>query len=279
MKKTILFLMMMFLSIEAATLDEKIAYLENIKDLIILTQEMRGDTNVYIKGGDIRLSKITDDHDMVAVSLRKLRKKFETVDIQTNEKFNKLNTYMISLNEVAAELDTGTTFRAYSLLINEMIKLGIEVQKNFFLHDDKRMEISRVMMQDILPMTEDIGKVRGLGAGMAVCGECNSDEVAFTEDQFTNISDRLDKLVSDMRRLDVLYPNSYPKSLERQLTQYQLATKRYIRLMENSFVENEEFENIESISLDSYDFFSHGTSLIDYTLSFYEMNEILLQEH
>ena len=276
MKKTILFLMMTLCSLGAATLDEKVSYLENIKELVILTQEMRGDTNVYIKGGDVKLSKITDKHEVVAASLRELRQRFETVDVQTNEKFNKLNTYMISLNEVAAELDTMTTFRAYSLLINEMIKLGVKVQSNFFINDNKRRDISSVMMQDILPMTEGIGRVRGLGAGMAACNQCNSDEVAFTKDHFTNVSDHLEKLVADMRRLNALYPNSYPKNLEKQLVRYQVDVKRYIELMK-SRLRDEEFGQVPSISLDSYDFFSHGTSLIDHTLSFYEMNELLLK--
>ena len=281
MKKILLFLIVTVFSLSAATVQEKVDYLENVKELVILTQKMRGDTNIYIKGGDIYFSKIDEGQDNISASLRGLRSKFNTVDMKTNDEFDKLNQYMQSLNEVASELDSMVTFRAYSLLINEMIKQGIEVQKNFFLDScERRQRVSAVMMQDILPMTEYIGRLRGLGAGMAVCQECENDEVDFSKEYLTDVSDELEKIVVKMKDLNARYPHSYPKNLNAQLVKYQVAVKEFITHMEEKFSEAEKNEvgNIESISLDSYDFYNYGTSLIEYTLSFYEMNEMILRE-
>ncbi|MGB5965788.1 MAG: hypothetical protein WBF77_12280 [Sulfurimonadaceae bacterium] len=277
MKKIILLLITIVLSLSAASLDEKVAYLNNVKELVVLTQKMRGDTNVYVKGGDILLSEIDDDRDNVATSLRDLHHKFQTVDMGTNDEFIKLHRYMQSLNEVASELDTMTTFRAYSLLINEMLKLGVTVQNNFFVDGSERQKrVSAVMMKNILPMTEHIGKLRGLGAGMAACGQCDDDELTYTKEYFTDVSDDLNKLVVVMRALNASYPNSYPKNLDQQLERYQLDVKSYIELIETNISEAE-LGKMESITLDAYDFFSHGTSVIDHTLSFYEMNVMILK--
>ena len=278
MKKIVLILITVVLSLSATSLDDKVAYLDNIKELIILTQKMRGDTNVYVKGGDIVLSEIEDNHDNVMTSLRELRHKFKTVDIKTNDEFDKLNSYMQSLNEVASELDNMTTFRAYSLLIDEMLRLGLEVQENFFIHGSEREKrVSVVMMKDILPMTEHIGKLRGLGAGLAACGQCNSDELTYTKEYFSDVLDNLDALVVAMRALNASYPNKYPKNLNKQLKKYQTDVKSYVNIIETKLTEHELGE-IESIKLDAYDFFSYGTSLIDHTLSFYEMNRLILQD-
>ena len=278
MKNIILLLITAVFSLSAASIDDKVSYLDNIKELIILTQKMRGDTNVYVKGGDIVLSEIEDDRDNVMTSLRDLHYKFKTVDMKTNEEFDKLHRYMQSLNDVASELDNMTTFRAYSLLIDEMLKLGLKVQKNFFDQGSKREKgVSLVMMKDILPMTEHIGRLRGLGAGLAACGQCNSDEFTYTKEYFADVIDNLDALVVAMNALNAAYPNRYPKNLDKQLKKYQVDVKSYIQVIETKLSETE-LDKIKSIKIDAYDFFSHGTSLIDHTLSFYEMNKLILQD-
>jgi len=277
MKKITLLLITTVLSLSAVSLDDKVAYLNNVQELIIMTQKMRGDTNVYVKGGNILLSEIDDDRDNVATSLRNLRHKLKTVDISTNDEFMKLHTYMQSLNEVAAELDTMTTFRAYSLLIREMLTLGTNVQDNFFADGSERQKrVSAVMMKNILPMTEHIGKLRGLGAGMAACGQCSDDEVNYSKEYLTDVTDDLNELIVLMKALNASYPNSYPKNIEDQLDRYQSDVISYLEFIETKFSKTE-ISEIETVTVDAYDFFSHGTSVIDHTLSFYEMNVMILK--
>ena len=142
---------------------------------------------------------------------------------------------------------------------------------------ERQKRVSAVMMTDILPMTEHIGRLRGLGAGMAACGQCNNDEYSYTKEYFVDVADTLDELVAAMKTLNASYPNSYPKNLDQQLKKYQTDVKNYIGIIETK-LSNAELGEIESIKLDAYDFFSHGSSLIDHTLSFYEMNKILLND-
>ena len=112
---------------------------------------------------------------------------------------------------------------------------------------------------------------------MAACGQCNSNEFTYTKEYFADVIDNLDTLVVAMKALNTSYPNRYPKNLDQQLQKYQTAVKSYVNTIEAKLSETELGE-IESINLDAYDFFSHGTSLIDHTLSFYEMNKLILQD-
>ncbi len=271
MNRVFLLLMTMVLSVSAASLNDKVIYLDNIKELVILSQKMRGDINVHLKGGDVPYTDLNDDRDDVDASLRDLHLKFQTVDIKTDDEFAKLNLYMQNLNDVSLDLTPMITFRAYTLLINEMITLGVDVQETLFIDNNERQQrASSVMMKNILPVTENLGKLRGLGSGVAAYGECDDDESKELKDYIVDVTDDLNILVLEMQSLNWTYKGLYPKSLNSELNRFQKEVKKYIELVELKLLDE------DHVDVDTYDFFSQGTSLIDQTLKYYTMNEILL---
>ncbi len=272
MHKALLLLITMVFSVSAASLNDKVIYLDNIKELVILTQKMRGDLNVYLKGGDITYTELYNNNDNVGTSLRDLHRKSQTVNIQTDDEFSKLNLYMQSLNDISTDLRPMTTFKAYSLLINEMIILGADVQTDLFIDNSERhQKVSAVMMNTILPITENLGKLRGMGSGVTAYGECEDEECSALEDYIVAVLDDLDELVLQMQSLSYEYKSMYPQSLNSELNRYQREVKKYIRLVELKLL------NEERVDVDTYDFFTQGTSLIDQTLKYYTMNEMLLK--
>ena len=80
---------------------------------------------------------------------------------------------MKSLNKLAFQLDPLVSFKAYSSLVNKMIMLGGKVQIELY-SDGSRFEksASDLMMNQIMRLTEGLGKLRGLGSGIAARGEC-----------------------------------------------------------------------------------------------------------
>ena len=273
MNRVFLLLMTMVLSVSAASLNDKVIYLDNIKELVILSQKMRGDINVHLKGGDVPYADLNDDRDDVDASLRDLHLKFQTVDIKTDDEFAKLNLYMQSLNDISLDLSPMITFRAYTLLIREMITLGADVQETLFVDDSERHKrASSVMIKNILPVTENLGKLRGLGSGVAAYGECDDEESKALKDYIVDVTDDLNALVLEMQSLSWTYKGMYPKSLNSELNRYQKEVKKYIELVELKLLDE------DHIDVDTYDFFSRGTSLIDQTLKYYTMNAILLKQ-
>ena len=269
--KTILLLITLFISVHAVTLQEKVAYLDNIKELIILTQTMRGDTNVYTKGEKIDVNIIEEDRKKVATSLKKLHKKFKTVDVSIDAEFKKLHKYMKSLNEVAVDLDSLVTFKANSLLIKEMLKIAGEVQESFFLNDTRlHKDVSAMMMKKIMPMTEYLGQLRGLSAGAVVCRHCDDDEaLEYVKDYLALTADELDEFTVQMAALQTAYPNQYPKDLK--LEEYTKNVKQFLVHIEEVVIEKREIKEEEC------ELFIQGTKAIDKTLAYYKIDEKILR--
>jgi len=261
----------LLVSLYAVTLEEKVDYLNNVKELIILTQTMRGDTNVYTKGEKMDVVVINKDRKKVSSSIKKLNEKFKLVDGSVDKKFLKLHKYMKSLNTVATDLDSLVTFKANSLLINEMLKLGGEVQTSFFANDSKlNQEASAMMMKKILPMTEHLGQLRGLSAGAVSCRNCNDeDALEYIKDYLALTADDLDEFTIEMTALQNSYPKVYPKNLK--LESYSKGVNYFLVHIEEVVLEGRKMKS------DECDLFKQGTKMITKTLEYYDMNEAVLK--
>lgn len=272
--KTIILLITMFISVHAISIDEKVAYLNNVKELIILTQKMRGDTNVYIKSDGTDMSIIEEDRKKVFNSFEQLHMELKISDISIDEEFRRLNKYMNSLNTIAVELEPLVTFKANSLLIKKMLEIGDDVQKNFFTDEnDLHKKASFVMMKRVMPMTEHLGQLRGLTSGIIACGNCNDndDDLEYIKDYLAYAYDDLNELIIQMKLLKKSYPKSYPNNLDYQLHRYEVDIKHYLKHIEDVVLEKTKIKSSEC------DFFAEGTRLIDMTLVYYNMNEAVLK--
>jgi len=274
MRRLLIGFMAVAVSVQAASLNEKIAYMDNVKELVFLTGQMRDDTHVFNRGGYISSEEIDKDRDEVTTSLRSLRHKFNTVDIKIDDEFSQLNLYMQSLNEVVPDLDAMTTFRAYTLLTREMISLGQKVQYKFFFNESTRNQrVSSVMIDNILPVMEHMAVLRGLGSGVAVCGDCSDSEGEELKAYVVKVLDAVDGLTLEMEALKWEYSALYPDVLDAKLRTYQKKVRQYIHLVESKLLDTDQ------VKLDQYDFYADGSSLIDQTIEFYKINEAILKEH
>jgi hypothetical protein len=271
MMKAIILLVTFFITTYAVTLQEKVEYLNNVKELIILTQTMRGDTNVYTKGEKLNVTIIDKDRKEVSASLKKLQSKFKMVDASVDAEFAKIHKYMKALNGVAADLDSLVTFKANSLLIQEMLRIGIEVQGSFFVKDSKlHQDASAMMMKKVLPMTEHLGQLRGLSAGAVACRNCNDDDaLEYIKDYLALTADDLDDFTVKMTALQHAYPKKYPKDLK--LETYAKDVKHFLAHIEKVVLKEGEMQTQE------YDLFVQGTKVINKTLEYYKINEATLK--
>jgi len=269
--KIAVLLLTFLISSYAVSLKEKVDYLNNVKELIILTQTMRGNTNVYTKGEKLNMTIVAEDRKEVMESLKKLQGKFKTVDISVDAEFAKVDKYMKALNEVAVDLDSLVTFKANSLLIQEMLRLGSEVQASFFVNDPKLYkDASAMMMNKVLPMTEHLGQLRGLSAGAVACRNCNDDEaLEYIKDYLALTADDLDEFTVEMTALQNAYPTKYPKDLK--LASYAKDVKHFLVHIEELVLEGREIKEQEC------DLFVQGTKVINKTLEYYQMNEATLK--
>jgi len=272
MKKILIFLVCV-LTLNAISLDEKVAYLNNVKELIVLTQKMRGDTNVYTQGGKIDKAVVEADRKAYALSFKALQTKFKSVDTNVNEEFKKLNNYMVSLNGVAIELDNLTAFKANTLLIKEMLRIGAQVQENFFQDENVlRKQASAMMMKRILPLMEHLGQLRGLSAGAMACHNCKEDaDLEHIKDYLAHTDDGVNNFVEQMKGLKKTYAKHYAQNLDLKLDAYKKEVHTYLYAIKSLVLESKKGNT------EVYDFFKEGTKLIEKTLKFYDINEKALK--
>ncbi len=268
MHRILIALFAFVLSVSAASQTEKVIYLENLKELILQTQDMRGKTNVFLNGGSFAQFNVYKDRKEIEKRFRTLHYDFKLVGVETDKKLANIETQMQSLNDVAFELKPQFTFNGYSALIEAMISLGGEAQENLFKEESERHQrTGNLMMTKIIPLTEWLGKLRGIGSGVIVRGESEADEIEAMREYTAEILDLLQATSMEMKTLGKSNAKKYPKELQAWLNKYALDVKTYVSLSEDKLM-NED----KDIHLNADDYFMQGTDLITKTMDLYEMN-------
>lgn len=264
---------MLVTSLYAISVQEKVRYLDNIKTLIILTETMRGNTNVYTKGETMDIKVVEKDRAAVSKALKKLHKVFEQANLSQDRSFQEIDKYIQNLNEVASELDSMVTFKANSLLIKEMLRIGGAAQVKFFSQPDTlNYKASQVMMFQILPMTEYLGQLRGLSAGEVACHGCSDDEsLEYIKDYLAEANDALYELTTQMKVLKKHYPRHYEVLSYDEVLVYEREVKHYLDHIEAVVI------NKQPVADQDCDFFVQGTKMISQTLRYYDINKAAIE--
>ena len=267
MKKIIMLLLLVAVSAFAISDAKKVRYLDTVKDLIVATQKTRGGTYNFLNGSEFAQFGVFEQRSKIKSSFKSLNRQFNVVGPKIDGEFDLLYKQMKSLNKLAFQLEPMTSFKAYSSLINKMIKTGVKAQIALYGDgNDFEKASSDLMMNQIMRLTEGLGKLRGLGSGIAARGECEDDEVEYMESYVEEVSKNMAKVIKTMRGLQKKYGDNYPVGLNTKLTTYEKNVKAYIKLAETKLIEK------ENIKLDSNQYFKQGTALISGAIKFYKMN-------
>jgi len=272
MKRVILLILMLSMTLWATSDAKKVRYMESVKDIIVAAQKTRGGTYNFLNGSEFAQFGVYEQRTKMKQAFKALNRQFKVVGGGIDSEFDKLYKQIKSLNKLAFELDPLTSFKAYSMLINKMIVLGNKVQVKLYGKADAfEQQVSKVMMSDILRVTEGLGKLRGLGSGIAARTEIEEEEVDYLKVYIAEIKLNLNKMILNMARIDKKTPGKYPGTLTKELQKYKGSVEFYISFAEDNLLES------DPITIDSNKYFKRGTELISEALDFYEMNAALLK--
>ena len=273
MKKIVMLLLMLVVSASAISDAKKVRYLDSVKDLVVATQKTRGGTYNFLNGSEFAQFGVFEQRSKIKAAFKSLNRQFKVVGPKIDGEFDKLNKQMKSLNKLAFQLDPLTSFKAYSSLVNKMILVGGRAQVKLYGDGNKfEKRASGLMMNQILRLTEGLGKLRGLGSGIAARGECEDEEVEYMETYVEEVNNNMKKVIASMTALNREYDDHYPAGLSKQLTTYKKDVNRYIKLAQTKLIEK------DNIQVDSNDYFSEGTDLISGAIKFYKMNAKALKD-
>jgi hypothetical protein len=135
---------------------ENSKYIAALKNLVISTQKTRGLTNSYLNGNTVALLLVFENKKEIATAISQA---------------------LIKLNRKSLKMEPSVAFEAYTEQIEQILMLAQTISR----HNSKELnpvaqEASTVMMEVILPMTEYIGRMRGMGSGIAASGEISEDQ-------------------------------------------------------------------------------------------------------
>lgn len=271
MKKIVIVLMMMVICAGASQL-KQLEYLGSVKDIIISTQKIRGGTYNFLNGSEFAQFGVYEERSVQKSAFMALDKQFTTGGKKLDMAYDKLRNQTKSLNKLAFELDPLTAFKAYSTLINKMIETNKLGRYAFFDKSSLMIKNTTLLMVDeLLPLSEGLGKLRGLGSGIIGRGYCEEEEKKMMKGYVKEINTYLTKSINSLNALQNANPKLYPKSLTESIKKMKTDVNKYVKFANTKVIGKSD------INEDSNDYFDAGTALISKVVTFYKMNEDILK--
>jgi len=236
----------------------------SIKDIAISTQKTRGLTNSFMNGNVAAQLLVYGQREQMMKDFNALKK--STKEAQLPEDYTKASNALMKklkkLNKKAFKKNSAEVFAAYTGVIEEWIALNAKIIDSHFKEGDKEIYVAVSMLNNtLLPLTENIGKLRGMGSGIVARGTCQATETPKMQSFATNI----EKYRTQMK--SYLDKHSYKKLSKQDLEAVNAKIATYVQLTESQVIGKEE------IHLDANKFFDQGTACIGGVLKVYNAVE------
>jgi hypothetical protein len=239
-------------------------YIENIKNLIIATQKARGLTNSYLNGNTAAMLLVFSARDDMKEAIGNMEALPLASDPIINSRATAISQALIKLNRKAFKKAPKITFDAYTEQIEQTLMLAQSVSKRFAKDlTPFSKEISSIMMEIMLPMTEQTGRLRGLGAGIAAKGKASKDEIQEIQALSYELQSLNKKLQESMTQIIAKHPGHLAADISNDLASINKSVKKYI-----AFAQKQLLKNPEKVDADKY--FDRGTQLISNIIKIYE---------
>lgn len=250
----------------------ELSYLGNVKNIIISTQKIRGGTYNFLNGSEFAQFGVYEERSLQKNHFKNLDKGYIVGGKKADAAFDKLRKQTRSLNKLSFQLEPIDSFRAYSTLINKMIITNKEISKNFFKKSAPAVKVSiSIMVDDLIPLSEGLGKLRGLGSGIVARSYCEEEEIDMMYDYLSEIQKNLSAVVKETKNMNKKHPQQFTRNmlskvdlLEKEVKEYKLFAKLKV-IGKKDIREN------------SNEYFDRGTGLISKVMELYHMNEEIVK--
>lgn len=273
MKKFLLIALLAASSVWATTDLKKVKYLGTAKDIIISTQKIRGGTYNFLNGSDFAQFGVYDERTKQKKAFKAINRLSYVSGKIIDAEFDKLREQTKSLNNMAFQLEPITSFKAYSTLVNKMISTTQQAQGQFFGKSDPFVKATtHVLVSDLLPLSEGIGKLRGLGSGIIARTYCEDEENELMNEYIDEINTQLKKSVNDLQALNKRYGKKFPAKFNDKLVSLSSNIRKYLDFVNTKVIGKED------INEDSNRYFADGTALIKQVMGLYGITEKALKK-
>jgi hypothetical protein len=244
-------------------------YIHELKNLVIATQKTRGLTNSYMNGNESALLLIqANKRDM-----KKAIGEMESLPLAHNpivsSRATSISQELIKLNSKATSQEAAVTFKAYTEQIEQILMLAQTVSKQGSEDLNKLgKEASIIMMETILPFTEQIGRMRGLGSGIVAKKVMNSTQKSAMLTMLSEIDNLESRLQAQMSTIMASNKDQYSTTVVKDLENLHKAVKDYVDLTNTNVLTLTVSEHCESSK-----YFDHGTDIISTLITIFDANK------
>ncbi|VAW94087.1 Methyl-accepting chemotaxis sensor/transducer protein [hydrothermal vent metagenome] len=265
--------------VEHAKLEKKGAeYMVKIRPLFEHMAQTRGMTNAYLHGKTAFKEKIITRRSLVdneLVALANIDARLGKV-LHTAERVKLIQSKWNNVVQNAFTMKSDKAFAAHTAVIEEVLELKEHILESSRLRMDPVLDsnfMASALSLRIPTLVENMGKARGLGAGMVAAGSFTPE--AYLELMgFIQTSENANKTM--MHGFDVVF-ESNPAARQKLASLRERsneATRQFIQLTKSEVLE------AEKINIDTVDYFSKGTQAIAANLALYDavmpvLNDIL----
>ncbi len=265
--------LLMFSSLQAKSLfsnDEQAnnaKYIGALKDLLIATQKTRGLTNSYMNGNKSALLLIhSNKRDM-----KKAIGEMESLPLASHPtigtKADSIFQSITKLNHIAFDQKASQTFKDYTGQINQILMLAQSISKQGSKGlSDFGKDASTTMMEVILPLAEQIGKMRGMGSGIVAKKSITDVQKFAITAMLSEIGSLESRLQSDMKKLLSNHKNLFDASVKKNMASLKKAVFAYTDLTNKKVLASAKSECVSS------DYFNYGTDIITTLINIFNAN-------
>lgn len=246
-------------------------YIGALKDLVISTQKTRGLTNSYLNGNTTSLLLVYGYRQDMKKAIGNMESLPLASDPIINNRATSISQSLVQLNRKAFKQDPNSVFEKYTELIEQILMLAQTVSKrgNKDLNEIGQ-KLSSVMMETILPFTEYVGQMRGMGSGILAKKEITKTQEAQILAIINELETLASKLLTDIKVIASNNKEKFDINLEAKLISIEKSSKEYISLTKAEVLKNKE------ITFDTDIYFSQGTDLISLLIDVYDINNKII---
>lgn len=245
---------------------ETTKYVNSLKDLVIATQKTRGLTNSYLNGNDSALLLIHGNQR----DMKKAIGMMESLELASNpivmDRATAISQALIKINNKAFKLEPSIAFDSYTEQIEQILMLAQTVSKQSSKDlNPLGQEVSIVMMEVILPMTEQVGRMRGMGSGIIAKGAITDTQKFKMLAMLGEIDALENTLQSDIKAIIAKHGGNCDVSTEKNLAALKKSVKKYTTLTNARVLKG-------GAGLDSSAYFTEGTDIISILINIFNSN-------
>ncbi len=241
-------------------------YINALKDLVIATQKTRGLTNSYLNGNKSVLLLIHGTKRDMKIAIGVMESLPLSSNATINTRATTISQALIKLNNRALKQEASLVFESYTEQIEQALMLAQTVSKQGSKDlNPLGQEASTIMMEVILPLTEQIGRMRGMGSGVVAKGEITENQNLAITGMLSEIDYLDSKLQVDMKVVVSKHKEMYDGTIDSNLAKVQKAISAYTNLTKTKV-------STGGAGLDANDFFSQGTDIISLLINIFNSN-------